>query len=1149
MSATRALTGSILLLTTVALSTASAKDGATRENRSTPVGTPMTTLININRVAAWYNANGEQDREPRNGNPGLWYPRGTATAVYASGLMFGGKVRDNRLPELRVNGYSYNSGTTPGRILGIRTGQSENWSQPDVRIFRIRRDYSTADLRQDAAEVFGISVQQVSDAQIAQVRQQYATDWVEWPWYKGAPFYDTNRNGRREPGEEPGLLGADQVVWYVANDIQVAQPWVCPETGIELQTTIWAYAGPSTLSDVVFKRMRLFYKGVASTPANARIDSMYLCHWSDPDLGNAVDDFAGCDVPLSLGYVYNGSPRDPGYDQFALPPPAVGHAFLQGPLHRTGNALDTAIFDFKKIPGARNLPMTAFVYFAAGGRYSDPPFSYSGAVQWYQMLRGLPPTPQGPPDPPPAVDPSTGLPTSFWLSGDPLAGTGWRDGTLEGPGDRRTVMSSGPFTLAVGDSQETVVAFVGGAGSTNLTSITALKSNTATMRQAYPALPRQLPPLTAVQVSILSPSHAALDLVADGRRSLALSMETIIAHPAEGTVGGGILYDDGLHGDGGAGDGIWGARVTVPRSADARPYRADMNLRDSGGTTVLWPGVAVGITTVGKITLTASRIFADNLNEDGRANLSEFLRFGSTIRYEGIASLRGVALRVPGGGLRSYPVLSPGAMDSMVYNPADPTSYFQVQAPGVMPPDSQFVLVVTGVDSLDNRFADTVRFRLYPFETSPRQVVVNRSGGGFGTFEVLRIDPSLVRDHLYVLRGQSPIGGPLMVTLRDSTDGRVLYANRPLPDPWGFNVPMTDGFKVLGRVDTNGYLYRVDTLGRAILGSGRGSGSFNLEVLNGTIGTAARRWVTSSRAPLYRLHNIVLRFARTDTSGNPIDPGDTTASYAYRYLQNADQPPARPEFAPYIVRPGPGYAYQDFTRGAPFQAYDISESIPRRLAVGFMENNVSAGRVNGRYMPPFAQGTFLGTSNTSTTGPREWFFVFDADYSTTPSPSFQVNLLADTVQMLYWGTPARNINSTGFEAGDAYRLRSYYPYATGDTWMFTPSVLVDVRDRPGIPESFAVYQNYPNPFNPSTMVRFEIPEESRVRILVYNILGQRVATVLDDMRSAGTHNVQWDGKTDGGLAVATGVYIYRVEFLSLDGGLRRSESKKMILLR
>lgn len=458
-------------------------------------GLPLSTLSNINRIAAWHTANGEQEGNPTTGNSGLTFPRLTATTIFRAGIIWSGKFVDGISPVLRTNGQSYFNGTKPGRILGIRTGVAEDPNAPDVRIWRIRRDYATADLTQDAAEINMVPLGSVTYAMIDAVRNQYATDWMEWPWQKGAPFYDLNGNGVKDPDEDPGLAGADQVVWYVCNDIGVIQPWACPTTGIEEQTTIWAYNRSDTFGDVIFKRFRLVYKGTAATSPSAHIDSMYVAQWSDPDVGDYTDDLAGCDTSLNLGYCYNAYPIDNAYQEYGLAPPAVGYTIVQGPAVTTGNLSDTAIVDFQKVPGARNLPMTSFMYWAIGNTiFTDPPFTYSGAKMWNAMLRGFPPRPVPPPDPSPILDDS-GRVTTFMFTGDPVTQTGWLDGnipghtgdprSIAGPGDRRIILSSGPFTLAVGDSKEFVTAFVAGLGASNLNSITVMKDNVPPVRQAY----------------------------------------------------------------------------------------------------------------------------------------------------------------------------------------------------------------------------------------------------------------------------------------------------------------------------------------------------------------------------------------------------------------------------------------------------------------------------------------------------------------------------------------------------------------------------------------------------------------------------------------------------------------------------------------
>ena len=79
-----------------------------------------------------------------------------------------------------------------------------------------------------------------------------------------------------------------------------------------------------------------------------------------------------------------------------------------------------------------------------------------------------------------------------------------------------------------------------------------------------------------------------------------------------------------------------------------------------------------------------------------------------------------------------------------------------------------------------------------------------------------------------------------------------------------------------------------------------------------------------------------------------------------------------------------------------------------------------------------------------------------------------------------------------------------------------------------MPPGCALGQNYPNPFNSSTAMRFELPTAAAVDLAVYDLTGQRVATLLSVHRGAGVYTVAWDGRDDQGKAVASGVYLYRL---------------------
>ncbi|MFQ5674525.1 MAG: FlgD immunoglobulin-like domain containing protein [bacterium] len=80
-----------------------------------------------------------------------------------------------------------------------------------------------------------------------------------------------------------------------------------------------------------------------------------------------------------------------------------------------------------------------------------------------------------------------------------------------------------------------------------------------------------------------------------------------------------------------------------------------------------------------------------------------------------------------------------------------------------------------------------------------------------------------------------------------------------------------------------------------------------------------------------------------------------------------------------------------------------------------------------------------------------------------------------------------------------------------------------------VPFTFELSQNYPNPFNPETTIRYQVASPSEVKIQIYNILGQRVKTLVNAFQPTGAYTVQWRGTNDRGLPVSSGVYIYHMK--------------------
>ncbi len=110
------------------------------------------------------------------------------------------------------------------------------------------------------------------------------------------------------------------------------------------------------------------------------------------------------------------------------------------------------------------------------------------------------------------------------------------------------------------------------------------------------------------------------------------------------------------------------------------------------------------------------------------------------------------------------------------------------------------------------------------------------------------------------------------------------------------------------------------------------------------------------------------------------------------------------------------------------------------------------------------------------------------------------------------------------------------------------SIPVNVREVLNIPTEFSLRQNFPNPFNPATTIRYDIPNNAKVRLTIYNMLGQEIKTLLNQEHSAGTYSVEWNGTDANNRTVASGIYLYKLETISSDNS-RFVNVKKLILIK
>jgi hypothetical protein len=466
--------------------------------------------MNANNLTSWVRSDGyfpPSVKQSWNGE----FPKGSGVGtVYQEGLVFGGKVHDGVYADsIRVTGDAYAAGMQAGAIVSDASGNTIGADNPNdlsVRAFAVRPDMPAAiqndssawpDLKTDAASFFQKNKDSVSSQDIEKIANQYFKDWTEWPARKGAPwFIDSVKNVRNDaaydpmnPHHVPGIPDAAKSIWYVCNDLSLAvstQFAGSPPLGIEEQVTLWAFnlsAPLEALNNVIFKQVKLIYKGNPGAPVNSGIDSMFICQWVDGDIGDYGDDYGGCDSTLDLGFEYNSKTIDKAYSAVGLNPPAVGYVFLQGTSRSSGDPKDSAIANFQWRSGYRynyERPMTSLFMHQTGAGNADPDIgSYRGTLQWFNVFRNC----LFRPEYPAGISLCSAYPfprdnhivTNYFLSGDPVTGLGWIDGLDVTAGDRRMWSMHGPITLGFHDTAEVALAEVCAIGANNIWSLEVLK--------------------------------------------------------------------------------------------------------------------------------------------------------------------------------------------------------------------------------------------------------------------------------------------------------------------------------------------------------------------------------------------------------------------------------------------------------------------------------------------------------------------------------------------------------------------------------------------------------------------------------------------------------------------------------------------------
>jgi glucose/arabinose dehydrogenase len=191
---------------------------------------------------------------------------------------------------------------------------------------------------------------------------------------------------------------------------------------------------------------------------------------------------------------------------------------------------------------------------------------------------------------------------------------------------------------------------------------------------------------------------------------------------------------------------------------------------------------------------------------------------------------------------------------------------------------------------------------------------------------------------------------------------------------------------------------------------------------------------------------------------------------------------------------------------------------------GALDGSITGGYVYRGSAVPSLYGKYIFGDYISG---RTWALTYDG----SPAPSS--SLLSDE---------SFSISTFGVDTSGNIYLCSYG--SSGRIYKLIGPATDVVKDKENIPAAYMISQNYPNPFNPSTRVTFSIPAERRVFLVVYDLLGRKIAVLADGRFREGEHSTEWDASD-----CASGVYIAKISVLNDQGGLEFSGMSKLVLMR
>ena len=1049
--------------------------------------------LKANNVASWFTNTGVFNQDFRTTNtPGLEWPKGSNKfACFTSGLCIGCGINGQYAQVMA----SYKGEYAPGKVLN-----GNFYTDADFKMYSVKigdNSYNNPD---------------------------YAN------WYKmvpyGAPWVDKNNNGTFETGIDiPGMKDASQTVFELMTDMDTSAHSIGEGFGggiinpllkAEVAWTSWAYS-TAGLEDLQFIKWRIINKGTNNW------DSTFIGVVVDPDLGDANDDYIGCDTTLDLGFCYNSDNNDPVY---GLAPPAFGMDYFRGAVKKNTN--DT-------------LGLTSYTFFTSTGAGGPPCESDPNGepVPAYHMLQGLKK------DRSPYIDitQTPRVQTKFCYYGDPETNLGWTEykgsrqncGGINGteipvnpPGDRRFIFGSGrvDFKNFPGDTQTIIVGQMVARGTDNKSSVTWLKRMSKTAQLIYDSnfdvIPKPPVPYVWQSFTPITPSTCALNIYWNDAAESFYFWDTIFYNPADSNIyefEGYEIYEVNKNLSNASLPDfsrpttinpndiklvkIYDKRNNLGVIIDTLPTGVVINGNELYSPLPIVPPYGLGMPSEFPNNGLSRLIQINQTLFPGNYGGNSSIQYGQTYKYivGAYAVSRSTKIR------RGFRVVRT-TLGSVVFN-VNPAPY-----------------------------SNNITFHLHNGDT----ITNNRIDLGV---KPVVVGQQFIQNAKYRIIFNSP---DTAYSILKSTNNGVSYTalKTGLKVTSGYYGNAHDSSRIY-----DGLLFKVDKI-RYSGPAGQYVGNFGIirdPVLPAdSIQTRMKGWeylpvnqyITGSKflrdvSRPWRSVSMSVSYPNQGTFTNlrsSITPevlrkvkivfSNTNKQYAYRFR---DTSAANDNY----------YIYQDMTQ-VPFKVYDAdyldSSSTPRQLNCAFVESN-DVVPANGQWAP-----------GADSLGRKLLLYVFASNYDTsivTPYKNRNLFLNQSQFDIMFVWSPRLISPAANFTENDSL---IFYPYTVtrpGVIYEFStsaPTVPV-IPISTEIPDKYDLMQNYPNPFNPVTNISFKLPENSFVTLKVYNILGQMIKVLINNERlDAGVHQTDFDGSN-----LSSGIYFYAIQTEKF------TQTKRMVLLK